>query len=63
MKTENPNQKEIDMLRNSYIETERKIRGGTLPRHVTNIGDVQWMKLKRIRELGSSWHPSSRSIG
>ncbi len=44
-------QEEIASLKKSYRETQRQITSGTLPRHVTNVGDKQAMKLNRIREL------------
>ncbi len=44
-------EEEIAFLKKSYRETQRQITSGTLPRTVTNVGDKQAMKLKRILEL------------
>lgn len=56
-------EKEIKLLIDSYTETQRKINTGTLPHRVTNVGDTQAMKLRRLRELGSLWYPKHKTIG
>lgn len=49
----------LTRLKKSYVETDRKIRKRTLPLRTTNIGDIQAMKLREIRRLGSQWCPPS----
>jgi hypothetical protein len=59
----NPNQKEIERLKKSYVETQRKINSRTLPRGITNIGDIQAFKLQDIRRLGGHFEPPRHMIG
>lgn len=48
-----PEQDEIERLIESYRKTQRNIRFTKM----TNVGDIQSMRLRRIRELGSPWTP------
>lgn len=47
----------LQFLKEHYEKVQRQIRTRTLPRHMTNIGDIQSIRLKQIRELDPGWCP------